>query len=265
MNLRPLALLTLVLLLLASAGVQATAHDTQAPQPSPSAQATADEGSASSVLEKYASAIGGRPLLARITTQVSLYQFTLLGRTMSVRTTTKAPSFFLQETQAEGGTGKIVIGFDGKTAWTQGPDGVTKILTGDERAGVISDAAGGNDSEIIADRWPTTVTLKPSETHSGVAYLVLSVTPKDGDSRDILLDPKTYRPVIERAAGPKVTVISVVNTFSQGPMGELQGQSITTSRSDGFPPITATLQFVRDNGAVDNAIFSPPLGKGETI
>ncbi len=259
------AVFTALMLLTIAAGNPAGAQDSPTPQAS-AASASASPAQLSEVMNKYADAIGGRKLIGSIRTQVSVFTFDLLGRTVVVRTTTKIPSFFLQETTAEGGTGKIVVGFDGKTAWSQGPDGVTKILSGDKRAEVVSDAAGGNDSELFPERWPTEVVLQPSETHDQKSYIVLSITAKGGITHDLLLDDQTYQPVIERTVEAGTTAISVVNSFSKGPLGELQPQSITTTRSDGFPQITATLQVVHDNVSVNDSIFAPPLGKGtETI
>ncbi len=233
------------------------------PAASPSAPAASE---LPAVMNRYVSALGGREVLASIKTQTLVYSFPLLGRVLVVRTTTKVPSFYLQVTQAEGGTGKISVGFDGKTAWSQGPDGVTTILTGEKRASVISDAAGGNDSEIFTDRWPTTVALKPAETHDGKTYVVLSIMPKGGINHDVFLDPQTYQPMMERTVESDATSISVVNAMSKGPLGELEAQSITTTRSDGFPQVTAALRFVRNNADVSDSIFAPPLGKGtETI
>ncbi|MBV8670250.1 MAG: hypothetical protein JO098_00680 [Candidatus Eremiobacteraeota bacterium] len=247
---------------LLAAGAASQARSAPQAEPSATATSTASAGDVSAAMVKYAAAIGGRSLMERIHTQVSVFTFPLLGRTMVVKTTTKTPCFFLQETQAQGGTGKITIGFDGKTAWTQGPDGTTTTLTGEKRAEVVSEAAGGNTSEVFPDRWPTQVTLKPDETHDGKTYVVLAIMPKDGLTHDILLDAHTYQPMVERSHESDVAVISIVNSFSKGPLGELQAQSVTTTRSDGFPQVTATLQTVRDNDAVDDAIFAPPLGKG---
>ena len=253
-------------LLAAGARIPAGADVSPAPAPLATPSNMPSSTDAATVLEKYADAIGGRSLIRSITTQESVYTFSLLGRTVVVQTTTKAPSKFLEVTQAEGGQGKIVVGFDGKTAWSQDPSGVTTILSGSKRAEVISDAAGGNDSELFPDRWPTDVALKPNETHGQKSYVVLSITAKGGLTRDLLLDAQTYQPVIERSVEDNVTAITVADSFSKGPLGELQPQSMTTTRSDGFPQITATLQEVHDNGAVSDAIFTPPLGKGtETI
>ena len=157
---RPIVALLLLVALL-GAGRSASAGAGGSPPPAPTATTTAVQTSPelATAMEKYADAIGGRPLLASIKNQTSVFNFTLMGRTLVVRTTAKAPSYFLQETQAEGGGGKIVVGFDGKTAWSQGPDGVTTILSGTKRAELISDAAGANNSELFPDRWPTTVVL----------------------------------------------------------------------------------------------------------
>lgn len=260
MNRRFLSIILASFVLAAGAGSQA--RSAAEPEPSVTATSTASAGDVGAALDKYAAAIGGRTVMARIRTQVSVFTFPLLGRTMVVKTTTKTPYYFLQETQAQGGTGKITIGFDGKTAWTQAPDGTTTTLTREKRAEIVSEAAGGNTSEVFSDRWPTQVTLKPNETHDGKMYVVLAIMPKDGLTHDVLLDAHTYQPMIERSHESDVAIISVVNSFSKGPLGELQAQSVTTTRSDGFPQVTATLQSVRDNDNVDDAIFAPPLGKG---
>ena len=253
--------LTLVIALLATAA-SSQARSASEPQPSATASAVQPSGDVSAALGRYASAIGGRSVIANIRTQVSVFTFSLLGRTMVVKTTTKIPYYFLQETQVQGGGSKISVGFDGKTAWSQSPDGTTSTLTGEKRAEVVSEAAGGNTSELFPDRWPTQVMLKPAETHDGKSYVVLEITPKDGTAHDLLLDAHSYQPVIERSNEGGVAVLSVVNSFSKGPLGELQAQSVTTTRSDGFPQITSTLESVHDNTNVDDAVFSPPLGKG---
>lgn len=255
-----------VWIMLASAllatGALHQARSAPQPQPSPTANSVQSTGDVSAALDRYANAIGGRSVMTRIHTQVSVFTFSLLGRTMAVKTTTKTPYYFLQETQVQGGGSKITVGFDGKTAWSQAPDGTTTTLTGEKRAEIVSEAAGGNTSELFPDRWPTDVALKPDETHGGKSFVVIAITPKGGTTHELLLDAQTYQPVIERSTEADVAVLAVVNSFSKGPMGELQAQSITTTRSDGFPQITATLQSVHDNPSIDDAIFLPPLGKG---
>lgn len=233
----------------------------------PASSAVADanttaEPDLATLMDKYVNAIGGRDLLGKINSQIAVFGFTLLGRQLIVTTTVKVPSYFLEVTQAEGGSGKIIVGFDGKTAWIQGADGSVHILTGEKRAAVIAQASGANNSEIFPERWPTTVTKKPTETIEGKSYYVLSIQPKGGIEHDLLLDTQTFRPVILRQVESDVSSISIVNEFSSGPMGELFTNNVTTTRSDGVPPITSTLRSVHDNVQMDNSIFAPPLGKG---
>ncbi|HXW51836.1 MAG TPA: hypothetical protein VEJ41_07590 [Candidatus Acidoferrales bacterium] len=222
--------------------------------------------SLSAIMDRYATAIGGRDVLARITTQVSVFSFTLADRTIVVTTTTKVPSYYLQVVATEGGGGTLASGFDGKLAWLQDPSGVVQILSGQKRAELITDAVGSNNSEIFAERWPTTVSLKPQETIDGKAYFVVNIAPKDGVPHDMLLDQQTYQPMMDRTVEADATSISTVDAFGTGPLGELFPKSLTTTRSDGFPTITTVLRSVKDNVPVANSLFAPPPSKGtETI
>ena len=228
--------------------------------------ARADQPSLASVLAQYTNAMGGREALSKIKSTVAVFSFALLGRRMIETTTSKAPFYFLQVMRAEGGAATISDGFDGTTAWVQGADGKVRVLTGEDRAEIVSAAASANASEIFSDRWPTTVALKPSETYDGKTYLVLSIEPRGGLRHDEFLDPQTCRPMIERYVSTSSTSYSVFSEFGTGPLGELQAALITTTRSDGLPPLTSRLQSVKDNVKLSNAMFMPPLGKGgETI
>lgn len=222
--------------------------------------------SLATIMDKYTTALGGWELLSKITSQTSVFSFTIAGHTMVVTTTTKAPTFYLQVVAAEGGGGKLTTGFNGKLAWLQDQSGVVHLLAGQRRAELITDAVGANSSEIFGDRWPTAVTLKPSETIDGKLYYVVNVAPKAGIAHDMLIDPKTFQPMMDRSVEPDATSISTVDAFGAGPMGELYPTSLTTTRSDGFPTITSTLRTVKDNVPVANSLFSPPASQGtETI
>ncbi len=222
--------------------------------------------SLATIMDRYTTALGGRELLSKITTQVSVFSFTIAGHTMVVTTTTKAPTFYLQVVAPEGGGGKLTTGFNGKLAWLQDQSGVVHLLAGQRRAELITDAVGANSSEIFADRWPTIVTLKPSETINGKLYYVVNVAPKAGIAHDMLIDPQTFQPIMDRSVEPEATSISTVDAFGAGPMGELYPTSMTTTRSDGFPSITSTMRTVKDDVPVANSLFSPPASQGtETI
>ncbi|HEV2878360.1 MAG TPA: hypothetical protein VGW96_02160 [Candidatus Eremiobacteraceae bacterium] len=222
------------------------------------ASVVADPSELSSVMDKYVRATGGREVLSKIHTMHTVYKSTLLGHVIAVETTVKIPFFFLQVVQPMDSTAKMTFGFDGKTAWMQGADGVVHILHGEKRAEIISEAVGANGSEIFANRWPTVVTLKPAETINGKSYAVLSIKAKDGVTHDEFIDPETNMPVIERVVEENATSISVVEAFGKGPMGELQARIITTTRSDG-PQVTSVLREAQDNAKVSNSIFAPPL------
>jgi hypothetical protein len=211
-------------------------------------------------------AVGGKDLLAKIATQVSVFSFTLANHTMVVTTTTKTPTFYLQVIAPEGGGGTLTSGFDGRLAWIQDASGVVHILSGQRRAELITDAVGANNSEIFPERWPTALTLKPGETIDGKPYYVVEIAPKNGLAHDMILDAQTYQPVMDRTVEPDATVISTVDAFGSGPLGELYPKSMTTTRSDGFPTITTVLRSVKDNVPVANSLFAPPASQGtETI
>ncbi len=221
--------------------------------------ARADSSDLTSVMAKYVSASGGREALSKIHNSVTVYKSTIMGRTLKVTTTAKAPFYYLQEVQAEGSPGKISFGFDGTTAWMRTPDGTVTTLTGDKRAEIISDAVGANNSEIFPNRWPTTVALKPTETIDGQSYAILSITAKDGITHDLFIDPQTNLPVIERTVEGHLTALSVVQAFGKGPMGELQARIIISTRSDGSPQVKSVLREAQDNARVSTSIFAPPV------
>ena len=218
------------------------------------------------VVRRYAEAIGGKPRLAKIRSSVTVYTSTLMGRDIVTTTTVKAPSSFLQVTRIEGTAFQTSVGFDGKTAWVQTPTGTVRTLSGADRADVVSQAAGANNSELFTDRWPTTVALLPEQTIDDQSYIVLSIKPTSGVATLLMLDPHTYRPEMQRQVSAKGTTTSVVQSFGTGPLGELQANVVTTSRSDGLPALTSVLRSVKDNVTVNDGIFAPPLDKGgETV
>jgi hypothetical protein len=221
--------------------------------------ARADTSSLATIMEKYVAAAGGREALSKIHNSMTVYKSTIVGRVLRITTTAQTPFYYLQEVQAEGGTGKLSFGFDGTTAWMRTPDGAVTILSGEKRAQVISDAVGANNSEIFPNRWPTEVTLKPAEVVDGKSYAVLSIKAKGGVNHDLFIDPETYLPVIERTVEGTVTAISIVEAFGKGPLGELQARIVLSTRSDGAPQVKSVLREAQDNAHVSRAMFAPPV------
>lgn len=217
------------------------------------------------IVNRYAQAIGGRSVLVKIRSQVSVYTFDLMGYTVTLTTENKPPSYYLQVVTIEGSP-STSTGFDGKLAWLRSTDGVVQILSGTKRAELITEAAGANNSELFEERWPTQLALRPSEAVDGKLYYVVSVTPKDGVEHDLLLDANTFQPVIDRSSEAGVTSTAAVNEFTTGPLGELDAKVVTTTRSDGLPTLVTTLHALRDNVPIPNSVFSPPASAGtETI
>jgi hypothetical protein len=250
-------LLWSVSLLVLEAGTAARAGTTPIPTSSPNLQA---------IMDKYAAAMGGRPLLAKIATQKVVYSFTLLDHTIIVTTTIKAPVYYLQVVQPEGGGGELKAGFDGKFAWLQDAGGVVHLLSGQRRAEIVSDAAGANNSELFPDRWPTSVSLRPNERINGKEYYVITIMPRGGVAHDVILGMQTFQPEMDRRTEPDATTISTVDAFGAGPQGELFPLTVTTTRSDGLPTVTSILRNVNDNVPVSKLLFSPPASQGtETI
>ncbi len=241
---------------------QTTPAGAQAPSSTPGSAATMPPAlKLDQLMEKYVNAVGGRELLRKISTTVSVSTFSVADRTITVTTTVKAPFYFLQAIAVQGSNESLgSVGFDGKTAWSQDPGGAVTTLTGQKRAEVIADAVGANNSEIFPERWPTTVALKPSEIIGGSAYYVIAIQPQGGIPHDILLDPQTFRPIIDRTLEPGEQSVSIVTRFGKGPLGELIPMVGTTTSST-FPTTTSTTRSVHDNVTVPNSKFAPPLGK----
>jgi len=224
------------------------------------AGAQPDDPALAAVMQKYADAIGGEKLLSSITSVQSVYSSTLFGHAVTVTTIAKAPASFVQRVQVEGTPLVMMIGFDGKTAWTKAISGAVQTLSGSKRADVIDEAAGMNNSEIIPQRWPTQVKLKADETVDGKLYHVVEISPQGGSAHDLLLDSQTYLPVMSRQYEGDVKLLDVVKNFAKGPLGETTGAVIVSTRSDGsVPAVTSTLLSTRDNIQVNDAIFAPPI------
>jgi hypothetical protein len=223
------------------------------------ARAQAGPSDLSAVMDQYATALGGRQTLSAIHSFESTYKSTIMGHDILIVTKAKAPYYFLQTFSAAGSTATTSVGFDGTTAWRQDPNGTVHTLSGQDRAELVSEAVGAMDSEIFPDRWPTTVTLRPTEIINGKTFSVLRIAPKDGTEHDVLIEQQSGLPLVERTVQGQVSGMTVVESFSKGPMGELQARVMVSQRSDGTPQITSVLSGVKDNVSYPDALFAPPI------
>lgn len=219
-----------------------------------------DQPTLATIMQKYANALGGLKLLTSIATTRTVYTSALLGRTVTVTTTAKAPSSFVQQVNVGDTPLSLDVGFDGKTAWTKTIAGAVNKLSGSRRSDIINQAASLNNSEVVPNRWPTALRRKPDETIDGQHYYVIEVTPRGGSAHDLLIDAQTFLPVMSRQYEGDVKTLDIVRKFGKGPLGEATGAVIFTTRSDGsLPDVTSTLLSTRDNIQVDDAAFAPPV------
>lgn len=85
-------------------------------------------------------------------------------------------------------------GFDGETAWSIDPTGKVHLDT--TPAGLKAARMGTYvtlGGYFYPDRFPATFAYLGQRRSGGVAYDVVAVTPRDGDTADLWLDRKTHR------------------------------------------------------------------------
>lgn len=132
-------------------------------------------------------------------------------------------------------------GFDGKTAWQLGPDGV--VLT-DDSADAVAGARLGAYLSVggyyFPDRFPATFSFAGRKEADGAAFDVVTVTPEGAAPVDLWLDPETHR--LRRLTGmdgglPFESVVTRYDAYegvsipvglSQTVEGETVSQSVKT-------------------------------------
>lgn len=209
------------------------------------------------VVARYAAAVGGRDVLAKISSRVVQLSTSAWDQPAAVTITSKAPANYLEVIDIPALGETIRRGFDGKVAWSQS-DGAVRILKGAGREELIDRAAAANYTELFAERWPTSVTLLPEQVRAGNRFIALRIEPDGARPRELLLDAATYRPaiVLRRWGGGEASVEATAT--AKGPLGEAFARQTTMTDSAGNRAVSATVTSIQDNVSVDDAIFSPP-------
>jgi outer membrane lipoprotein-sorting protein len=159
---------------------------------------TADE-----VIEKHLAALGGRDVLAKITTRkatgmitVSTPQGEFSGPFESYsKAPNKSRGVMVLDLSSAGVNEKMTLDqkFDGTTGWAlnslQGDTQITGNQLDNMRNSFFPSAL------LNYKTTGTTAELLPNETVGGKSTIVLKLTPKTGSAMKVFLDPDTYLPV----------------------------------------------------------------------
>lgn len=208
--------------------------------------------SAAQIVDKVATAYGGRAVLASIKNKIIVVQLTIGGQPATATTTIAAPNKYVTVIDIPGMHAKVARGYDGSVAWSTDSYGVVSSLTGTQATALVCEAADANDSDLFPDRWPTTVKELPSRTVDGKKYLVLSTVPKGCDESTSYVDPQTYLIMRVEAMGQT----SAFSDFQTGPAGEKYAKSIVITGPMGV--VQAAVTSIQDNVTLDPATFTMP-------
>lgn len=102
--------------------------------------------------------------------------------------------------RTERGGQSFTRGFDGRVAWSAGPDG--NVETDSSPAGLASARLSTyltNAAYFYPDRFPAEFVYRGRRETEGVAFDVVSVTPEGGGSVDLWLDVRNHR--LQRITG----------------------------------------------------------------
>ncbi|HET9341418.1 MAG TPA: hypothetical protein VFO25_00715 [Candidatus Eremiobacteraceae bacterium] len=174
------------------------------------------------------------------------------NRVVTYTTMAKAPDKMLEIITVDGADARISIGFDGTTAWAQGPSGAVAVLDGAASRFVEGMAFG-----LVGDPRTMNATAGATTIH-GVDFYVISVRDASGFGRDIMVDEKTYLPIYWRVVVGNWSHLFDVGPLDEGPLGELYPRTIQTINSDGSIGTPASVTSVDDNISLPDSMFAPP-------
>lgn len=211
------------------------------------------------VLARYVEALGGAKAINALTSRVikGTVDIAGLSRGGSFETYTQAPNKSMSAMEAYP-IGKIKVGYNGRSAWSQSKEGIKLI----KRAAEL--AALQRDSDLYAPlRLKSNFTKVTLAGTSHIGYrevYVLDLQPAAGPVERLYLDVKTYLPV--RA--------NLVRQFGSVPMAAeiyyddwraVDGLQYPFSISQRIEKLafSLTVKEIRHNVAVDANLFEPPI------
>ncbi|MFI5389195.1 MAG: hypothetical protein ACHQY2_05695 [Candidatus Eremiobacterales bacterium] len=174
------------------------------------------------------------------------------NRIVTYTTMAKAPDKMLEIITVGGTDERTSIGFDGTTAWVQGPSGAVSVLDGAASRFIEGMAFG-----LVGDPRTTKATAGET-TMNGVDYFVISIRDASGFGRDIMVDEKTYLPIYWRVAVGNWSHLFEVGPLDTGPLGEYYPRIVQTINSDGSIGTPSSVTSVDDNVSLPDSMFAPP-------
>ena len=231
--------------------------------------ATAAAQTADEVVEKHLAAIGGRAVLAKVTSQaakgtvdVSTQGISLPGTVEIYRKApNKARSLVRLDLSAAGGTEVVVDQrCDGKTAFVSNSMQGDREITGAQLEGMLN--AHFPSPLLVYKEAGAKVELLGRETVGDRAALVLQYTPKSGPSSKNFFDAETYlllrnvtTVMVPEAGGPMDQTTEFFDFRVAGGV-KMPFRIVQISPAQ---TMTVTLTSIELNATVDDAMFARPV------
>ena len=153
-----------------------------------------------------------------------------------------------------GGRIMRATGFNGAVTWLQGPDG--QIRASNEPARLRQqrrDAYLSSFGWFFPDRFPAAFAMRGKAENAGLEYLVLNIEPRDADSFDLWIDPKS-RLVRRIVAGEAYAELSDYRTYG----GVCTATTGRQGGGAGAPQMVLRVLDVRTDEAAPASVFDPP-------
>jgi hypothetical protein len=215
---------------------------------------TADE-----VVNKHIAAIGGKDVISKITSQVVESDLSVMGSTLTSKTTILVGKGFKNEANFNGQDIIQVITPTG--GWMVNPlAGQTdpQPLPEDQvKAAQSAFDLGGDLFDYQAKG--SKIELSGKEKVEGVEAIKIKLTNKDGKESFYFIDPATYyvvkRESTSNVQGQDITAVAVFSNFKKTDIGYVM--PYTTVTNQGFE-ITVNVNKVEFNKEIDPKIFEMP-------
>jgi len=178
------------------------------------------------------------------------------GRSTDLTTIVMAPFYYLQAGRDDRSKSFLYrLGFNGRVAWFQDRKNTVRVLSGNDRRHVITEAIDANNAEFFDNRWHFSATC--SQRSDDTTHYQITVNPDQGIAYELLIDQHSYLPVAERYLDRTGDVFAFTAYFT-GPQGELIPRLTTSSHPDGQKFGEYRLLTVQDNAELSRRLFSPP-------
>jgi outer membrane lipoprotein-sorting protein len=218
------------------------------------------------IIEKHLTAMGGRDVLAKLTSRratgtvtISTAAGNLVG---PIEVDTKAPNktraYMELDLSALGVPDKMVLEqkFDGATAWTLNSMQGNTQITGDQLETMKNNAFPTPLLNYKATG--TTIEALPKEQVNGKDAFVLRLTPKTGPSSRLYFDAETYLLVRSVATISSEQVGALEQTSNVSDYRAVDGTKVPFMivNSNAMQAVTIKLDKVEHNINLDDALFS---------